>query len=232
MDNKILDKIRKLMNLSKSCNQAEAETATAMAMKLMTLHNIEMQRVYEIEKKESDPLAKYVSRVGIDMSVRTPTEFKFYYPILVEFFYIKAIIMRGVGVYFFGTPENIEVAKYVADQLSRTYLNLWYQYKAATNAPTTAKRSFYAGLTRGLASKLRDERGLLEKEFGMVLVKDAYLDEAYNNKYKNLKKTAVSKFNHDSAASGAGWSAGRNISLKQGIAAPTNQRKLLTNTSH
>lgn len=227
MDDKIIDKIRKLMNLSKSCNQAEAETATAMAMKLMTLHNIEMQRVYEIENKESDPLAKYVSKIGVDMSVRTPTEFKFYYQILVEFFYIKATILRGAGIYFFGTPENIEVAKYVSEQLSRTYLNLWYQYKAQTDAPTTAKRSFYSGLTRGLASKLREERGLLEKEFGMVLVKDAYLNEAYDKRYNKLKKSAVSKFSHDHAASGAGWSAGRNINLSKGIGAPTNQRKLL-----
>jgi hypothetical protein len=227
VDDKIIDKIRKLMNLSKSCNQGEAETAMAMAMKLMTLHNIEAQKIAEIEKKESDPFANYKSVKVIDLAVRTPTEFKFYYSVLAEFFFIKAVITRGVGVFFFGTPENIEMAKYVSDQLAATYRNLWYQYKSRTNAPTTAKRSFYAGLSRGLTNKLKEERGEIQREFGMVLVKDPYLDEAMSSYYKNLKKGAISKFTHDGAASNAGFSAGRNINIRQGIGGGSNNQRFL-----
>lgn len=230
MDDKIIDKIRKLMNLGTSCNQAEAEAAMAMAMRLMQVHNIELQRVEAANARAEDPLAKYVSKGAMKIGMRTPTEFNFYHSILSEFFFVKTIISRGFQgstIYFVGTPENIEMATYVASQLADTYRNLWYAYKKEHGVPTTFKRSFYNGLTRGLRSKLQDERGKVQQEMGLVIVKDPYLDAAYRREFPMTRKTAGSKFHNDHSTSSAGWEAGRNINIRPGIGSSSNQTRLL-----
>lgn len=112
---RIIERIKLLLNLGKSPNPNEAETAVAKAMLLMDEYDISREEVdkavREIESFEVGPLAARI-------------EHRCVVNLLVVYFRVKCMTMtiaRKRKFMFYGEPHNIEIAKMFTKRLLRRF---------------------------------------------------------------------------------------------------------------
>ena len=225
----MIDKIRKMLALSTSANQGEAENALAMAQQLMVKHNITMQQLVNQPTKEYENLS-YGGEGG-----KAAVERKYILPILQKYFFVKAmnIQQRGNANFFLiGTKENVEIAKYVYDYLKVVFYVLFKLYaleqkKNGIANTTIYKQSFYAGLRNGLMDKLAKERTSVENEMGLVLVEDPGLNKALHQFFPNsiMQKSPVVAIYGD--VRNEGYKKGQTININPGIGGTKDQSLLL-----
>jgi len=212
MDNKIIEKIQKLISLSDSPNENEAKSAMAKAQELMLKHNIDMRSV-----KDHD--AVYGAEVS-DTFKREPANSKYVNSILSQFFFIEVVkSKRGSGSYFnyIGEKKNIDTAMHMRNFLTATFDRLWKEYKKEHNATQASKGSFMYGLFEGFTAKLKEQRAAAENQYGLVLIQDPKATEKMNEMFTTLsnrrsRPTTI----RDAAALSAGTAQGKNINASSG----------------
>lgn len=206
----IIRRVQRLLALANSSNQHEAETAARKASELMIKYNLTLQETKASLDYTDDAL---------DLGSREPTEAKYIYPILIEHFrvgLVKSRKNRRTVITILGTPENVEVAKYVFEFLSRTFRKLWEIDSACFLADH--KQSYYSGLRTGLNEKLRETKRNVEQETGLVLVKDNGITKYMNQKFNNLRAGRRNyNYTGDQASRATGIDRGRNINIARGI---------------
>lgn len=212
MEQKIIEKIQKLLALSESPNQNEAEAAMAKAQELMVKHNIEMSSVQDHDSEYINETTETFQREGV--------ETKYVNSILTEFFFVKIIKSNRIGFKYFnfvGEKNNVKTALHMRQYLTNTFKHLWNEYKQETGAPTKAKQSFYYGLWQGFSAKMQEQRVSAQEKYEMVLVEDPKVEEKVQELFKNLRKGGSRSVNAgDSAARSAGYSQGRNLNVNSG----------------
>lgn len=224
---KVIDRIHKLLAMSETTNynKDEAENAVTKATALMTRHNLTMQEVMKYGKKDEREFIRTYSCEG----QRRSRESKFLYGIIQDFFFVKILIHREDDLHhniFIGTRENVEIAMYVYEYLKAVFLNLWYNYKSASDLPANFKQSFYEGLSRGLYSKLKKERVSVEQEMGLVVVEDAGLKEATIAFFPRVTKSkALAKNVVCAQTLKSGFDQGQKIQINKSI--KSNKKDLL-----
>jgi hypothetical protein len=115
-EDSITEKIRKLLRLAKSSNQAEAQSALAKAMELAARHQIDMSAL-----SDDDEITKLVTRYFRCGGKRLAREWKEAMAVTRQFFNVTTCIMCGEGrVAFIGTEADIQIADYVTSFLVRT----------------------------------------------------------------------------------------------------------------
>lgn len=216
-DEKMIERIARLLALAESPNVHEAEAAMAAAQRLMLKHNIEVRRdaaargygfrhvgrptgrVVEFERILAMVLGKYFFVEVIWVPVYRPLEGK-----------------RGSVLELCGTPSNVEIAAYVHQYLTHTAEHLWADHKVAhAIRGDRDRRTFLAGVMSGFAEKLA-RQAASNKEQGLVWVKDGDLSQFYRRRHPHIRQvrnTGAPKnevFSH-------GREAGRNIVLHRGV---------------
>ena len=205
MDN-ILNKIQKLLNLSKSSNPNEAASALRMARTLMQKHNVSMS---DVELSTIDECSVSLKGMFSDRKIIGMLS-----TIIMKCFNIKCLCRisgnRIVKITFVGEKTSIELATYAFTYLSRQMLNvkkeytltakydLKMQYRVGDSSliPTfqykvqKTVRAYMIGWLEKIRIKVQDFANDDDK---MKLIEN-YL----NKKYNNLKetKTRRSKFNN------------------------------------
>lgn len=157
VNNTIL-KVQKLLKLSKSCNQAEAELAFSKAKALAEKYDLDLEMAAILgEDVEREPFDEQdVAKVG-----RLPVIHKYIVHLIQEFFKVSVIYSygyRGTTISFIGRRNDIVIAKGVYEQLLTTFDWLWKNYKKQNDLPNSMKGSYMFGLKDGLWSKLNDAR--------------------------------------------------------------------------
>lgn len=216
MDNKIIEKIQKLLALATSPNENEAKAAAAKANALLVKHNITMQDVEVDLSYEKDVL---------DVNRRRPVEAKYINSILIGHFFVKIVERRnrreGTTTHFIlGEETNVQVAKYIHSFLTRKFKELWVVYKKENDLPSSYKQSYYAGLMTGLDQQLTEKRQSTEQEYGIVLVDDPALNKFMNDAFNNNLKDSNQKFKirvRDRQAMDDGAAAGKNLNIARGL---------------
>lgn len=183
---KVIDKIRKLLALATSSNENEAQSAMLMAQKLMAQHNIEMSQV------EDAPIDHEVIEEEADKK-RHRTKWKRSLADVCANNFNCDIFFRGHGSYatiFVGKKESIEICKTVynaavmfIDKEFSKYWNeegKWLPWLNGTlrernlSDSIIMKDSYARGFIRRLREKFEEQKVKAEKEgWGLVLVKDA-----------------------------------------------------------
>ena len=186
---KVIDKIRKLLALATSSNENEAQSAMLMAQKLMAQHHIEMSQV------EDAPIDHEVIEEEADKK-RHRTKWKRSLADLCASNFNCDIFYRGHGSYatiFVGKKESIEICKTVysaavmfIDKEFAKYWNSegkWQDFhllgsNARIERPLSdsiiMKDSYARGFIRRLRERFEEQKVKAEKEgWGLVLVKDA-----------------------------------------------------------
>ncbi len=117
-----------------------------------------------------------------------------------------------------GTQANLEVAGYVYDFLVREVDWLWrkHQRKNPTLKGKTPKRDYQIGVMRGLIDKLHEEDEQPEAGRELVLMKQARLQQFFDQRHPDIKAGGRMKYRNNSTFQ-AGFQEGQSLELNKGI---------------
>ena len=228
IDSKLLDRIKKLLSLATSDNEHEAKLAAEKANELLVRHNLSRQHIDEIKDESFE---KEVLTEGTRLKV----EEKFIRMLLAKYFFVKIIRSRNytkTTMYILGEATNVQIATYTRSFLVRKFRDLWEVYKKQTQAPTTAKQSYYYGLYQGLAKQLESQKTKIISEDttannnALVVVNEA-LRTYVNKEYPRLSYSTTRIGVRDSNAAAAGEVDGEKIRINRGISSKGSQVNLL-----
>jgi hypothetical protein len=208
-EQRVRDRVAKLLALAGSANRHEAESAMAAARKLMLIHNIDTvpshyrwrhlgvptRRVSQAERSLASLLGKhfFVQVVWIPV-----------YDVHVDAW---ATVLEVCG-----TAANCDMAEYVYRYLHDTSDRLWAlePLRGAAN-----KARFTAGIIRGFADKL-DESSKASTEAGLIWLGDPAVKEYLHKRYSQLRTITYSVRTQNEAYA-SGFAKGRDIVLHRPV---------------
>ena len=249
---KIIDRISKLLKLAAGSEGHEAETAAAMARRLMVEHAVSMQDVEE-SNRPSDPIVK--STVVLSgLKTKTPVDVDH---ISYRCAWWKRELASAVGQYldlrstytegtnlwtFHGYQSDVEVALYLYEICARQIDKSCKDYLAKEKYQWMVWDS---GLARKLSTEFRNSavRGLRSKfselkrteavndPTGCALMRSrkSEVDAWFRD---NISTRTPSNWGSKSAYSSAGYTAGRNVKLNAGVGQNTNRGSLSAVKGH
>lgn len=245
--NKILEKIRKLMNKQKSAesigNLEEAAIFAAKISELLTKYNLSKFEIGK-GKEKSDIKDRFFDHIK-----PAKNEGKWVYALynlLCRYNYCTLIsvytkhIDNGsyktvyTGATIFGSPENIEIVIFLADQLKEKIKFLskgaWDKVK---NQPHEKRNSFlrayYKGAVSGISYQLSTQRKEQMKNSNitdLVLFNKEALKKAVDDKYEKVTKERLSDSRKETSGGYMGYIDGKNVGINKGLGDNVQKNKL------
>ncbi len=219
---RVLQRIARLLALAESPNEHEAEAAMQAAQRLMLKYNLDhvsdatrprysfrhlgnpTGRITEKERLLADILGTYFFVESIWIPVYRPLEGK-----------------RGSVLEICGTPANLEMASYAYRFLTDTAERLWLEHKKQMGSHSNRDRLAYiAGVMTGFRDKLRTQDVDNRKE-GLVWVRDANLQEYFQRRFPHVRRVTYRR-GFPSDAYHHGREAGQQIVLHRPIESATS----------
>jgi len=224
-EDRVLERIRKLLALAGSENQHEAELAMKKAHELMLRHNI--------EHAQTASQSYDVIHLGSPSRRASPVELEVM-GIISEFFFVEVIRVpiyrptEGVHAQVFeviGTHENVAMAEHVHAFLMATADRLWKENRTDRRVRSGRDRSAYqSGVMRGFRDKLVGERNDLAGA-GLVWVGDGNLETFFRARYPRIQTRR--RYVRATGAHAAGREAGRNVVLHKPVTSSGSSGRLL-----
>lgn len=218
-EQRVLERVAKLLALAESSNEHEAHNAALAAQRLMLRHNL--------DSLGGEGARSYAFRHLGEPSARVAEAEKLLSVILTEHFFVDAIWVpvwrareakRGSVLEICGTAANLELAAYAYDFLRHTAQQLWREHKRARSVKGDAdRRHFVAGVMAGFRSKLNEQRQQ-QAERGLVWVGDAGTVEYLRARHPHIRHTRSAGAARPEAYA-HGKAAGRSIVLHRGVSA-------------
>lgn len=210
---RVLEKVKKLLQLAQSSNAHEAELATFKANSLLLRHNLDHLK---INQEEDDPL--YLERVLLQK--RKDSKITAVYDMLRHFI-VKPVISYGRGtccIEVSGSLTNVKLAVYIANFLDKEFDHLWEIAKKEHGLQgLRAKNSFFLGIAKGFEEKMKESKAQFSAhEQKALLVVEKDLDARAKMIYRNLSSTRTGN-NFDAHAGALGVQSGKNLSVRQGV---------------
>jgi hypothetical protein len=209
---RVLEKVKKLLQLAQSSNAHEAEVATMKANALLLRHNLDRFHA----QNDDEPF--YIDRVLIRK--RKESKHTTVAQILKHFL-VKPIINTGSGaccIKICGSLTNIKLAIYIADFLDKEIDRLWAQAQMAHGLKgLRAKNSFILGVAKGFDLKMRLSKNELSAADQRSLIKvEADLNEKTRRALGPLSTTSSSN-QPDWRARSLGEDSGMDLTIRQGV---------------
>jgi hypothetical protein len=215
---------RKLLALAESSNQHEAELAASTAQRLILKFNLDLQS----RARTGDEAFRF-AWVGVPTG-RVQAHQRYLGALLIEHFFVKGVWVSaylpetdkvGRVLEICGRPENVQMAEFVHDFLSRTIERLWVEHKKAQGMTSNRdRRAFLTGAVAGFGAKLEEKRRDARRE-GLVWVGDAGEREYVQRRHPRLHSVRSSAQDHREAYA-HGQSAGRSIVLSRPMTSSTD----------
>lgn len=227
----LVERLRKLLTkrTEAGCTAAEAESAFAMASRMMAQHNLSMD---DVKAASGETCESFMDEPIIETG-RWSLEDNLTYGIIKEFFFVEGFFTRHFGTKvftLFGTASNVATGKFVWNCLQAAFNRHWMIYKITNRVAASERRMFVTGMAGGFSAKMRDERKAMEMErdivrgssggTGLALRNiDAEIKKKLHEVHPELSKTGV----HASVAKGsqssldAGYAAGKRLNLNRGV---------------
>jgi len=228
---KVLDRIKKCLALSKSPNMHEASLALQRARELMEKYSV-----------DDDELARSgITHERYHVGPCETAEQKWVVSILQMFFHVKIILnnvhdrkWEGLRLIIIGEPFRIEVATYVHAFLLRTFRQLWRSYRTVQLGRTwnhykpANRRKLHHDFLLGIYFGLREQLDGPPVSGNLGLVPtgiDANI-ERYAHEHFNFERSKGEKQKvHSRTALREGYDAGKRISIRDGVTG-VGQRQL------
>ena len=212
-ENSILRKIQKLMALSTSSNQNEAEQAMIKSQQLLLKHNIDEASIAHPED-EKIFLKRIMQQKKENAKMRSIAR-------ILETFFVSAVYRRAnefICLEILGNATNLEIAEYVAEFLQQEFEKLWEQASRLTHLKgMTAKNSFFQGIATGYCNKINAlKRGYNTEVSNALMVIEKKLIDAQEMVYNRLSAKS-SKGNYCEASSKLGEMMGRQLNINPAI---------------
>lgn len=227
MDVKIIEKIQKLLALSESSNENEAQLSLLKAQELLVKHKLSLKEVKEFkvynskikEKKSSISFTKAKWKANLGRLIAD--NFGCY-------MYFKT--RRTQTITFFGREEDVIVCtivlEYAIDSINSKVKRLRYQYSKGGYSTKGLESDYALGFISGLKEKFEEQKKK-NQEWGLVLVKDPEVVEAHNNiEFKGRINTSTS-FNGYTEAYSEGKEDGESFSISDKIAREETDEQLV-----
>jgi hypothetical protein len=243
----LVNKVKKILAKTEEsgCTAEEAAAAMAKAQALMVEHNLNMAQVSDAEAAS----AGVMTDTEIDECGRWTNDHDLSACICNRYFFVQSWKAtktvdgkKRVFLYFFGTRENIETARWVYGSITSACSRLWKEYRVRNPfVPRTERRTFILGLFHGICDKLTEERQADEIERDIMsggavggtalALADVQTKVAlaYREAHPTFKKARKLSFGNGSESSlKAGYDEGRNLSLNRPIEAskPAKMKRL------
>lgn len=208
---KIADKIRKLLALSKSSNEHEASLALAKANNLLMKHNMEMKDI-EDQIDMSSIVEEDVMEGGRIMNWKSMM-LKSVMDLNNCELLLSSIRGGNKTIKAIGKKQNIEVSISMYDYLVKSM-----ERKMKKDNPYD-KPSFRLGFAHSICLKVRDiirerENSKSDVECMALIVQEKQMAKDFmNDKYKNLRNQRSKSSYRDSDSFRSGVSAGNSTSL-------------------
>lgn len=226
-DQKIAERIARLLALAESPNAHEAEAAMAAAQRLLLKHNIALQAARTAQGYVWKHLGKPTGRTTEAERVLSL--------ILAKHFFVEAIWVpvyrpaegkRGSVLEICGTPQNVEIAEYVHGYLIETAARMWRDYKISVDIRSDReRRTFLAGVMSGFSEKLARE-AKASREAGLVWVADGDLATYFRKRHPHVRHIRYAG-QRRSDVYDHGKLVGEEIVIHKGIKADPVERGLL-----
>ncbi len=228
--NSPLDKIKKLLRLSKSANPHEAELAMQRAMNLAARHEIDLSTLAD-DSEVSEIIHRW-----FPMKARLSREWQLALNVAAAHFHVKPCISRPRKmVAFIGRADAIEIADYIVTflvrEVRRQVKDFALSVRMSRKKMTSGKRAgFITGFFTGIHSRLEQGTFDLMREdsrYALVLVNEKKKREEVLNRLFGETKTINLKRPRMTMATLAGFKAGRETSLARPLAGATPQQGTL-----
>jgi hypothetical protein len=217
VEEKIVERIARLLALAASPNVHEAEAAAGAAQRLMLKYNIDA-------RAEARSRGHAFAHVGRPTGRVTESE-RILSMLLGKHFFVEVIWVpvyrvaegkRGSVLELCGTPANLAMAEYVHAFLTRTAEQLWNEHRQRTRTfGNRDRRTYLAGVMTGFAEKLAHQ-AVVHREQGLVWVKDADLGGYFRRRHPHIRHVRYAGTRRNDAYA-HGRDAGRRIVLRKGI---------------
>ena len=227
-EQRLIDRIAKLLALAESPNAHEAEAAASAAQRLMLKYNLDVG---------GSPATRAYGFLHVGRPTGRVSEAeRMLAMILARYFFVEVIWVpvyrvlegkRGTVLELCGSPANLAMADYVHAFLTNTAEQLWAEHKRQTRTPSNRdRRVFLAGVMTGFSEKLANQT-TQHREEGLVWVKDADLGAYLRTRHPRIQHVRYAG-NRKNEAYAHGKAAGRRIVLRKGVSsAATSQGRLL-----
>ncbi len=209
---RVLEKVKKLLQLAQSSNVHEAELATIKANELLLRHNLD-------KVNETDEII-YLDRVLIQS--RKDAKLTAIYEI-IRHFVVKPVISFGknsCALEVSGSLTNVRLARYVAEFLSHELDHLWKITQSEHKlSGLRAKNSFFLGVAKGFDLKMRQVKDqFTEQDKKALIVVERKLDIDTSKIYKRLSQS-YSGARVDENAKNLGVLKGKNLTIRNAVEA-------------
>jgi hypothetical protein len=222
----VFRKVQKLMALSGSSNQNEAEQAMIKSQQLLLKHNIESSFLSNDDDDEKIFLKRIMQQKRISAKMEAIAK-------ILETYFVNIVFSRSQGFIYLeilGSATNLEIAEYVAEFLHIELEYLWCvaQMKHPQLKGAIAKNSFFRGISRGYCEKI----SFLKKEYvdetrNALMIIEQKLKDAADKVYSRLKSTK-SQGNFCPTSSSLGEKMGRELQINSAIKSSKNSDALIS----
>jgi hypothetical protein len=187
-EDKIAQRVARLLALADSPNRHEAEAAMAAAQRLMLKHNVQLLRVQTERQFAFAHLGRATGRVTEHQRLVAMILGKHFF---VETIWVPAYRAlegkRGSVLEVCGTRANVAIAEYVHGFLHETAARLWQEHKRELGiASNRERRAYLAGVMSGFADKLAHQSVKSRRE-GLVWVRDGDLAAYLRRRHPRIR---------------------------------------------
>ena len=223
-EERVIRLVRKLLSLSQSPNENEAQAAMRKARRLLLKYNVDLV--------QEDGQRNYDRHLLGQVKGRHPAWELWVAMLLSDFFFVEVLWAHsyeaardrpGTVLEIYGTRTNLAMAEYVFDFLEGLLPRLWERYRQEQDLQDNRERMrFYAGVAQGfheklaLEARLEKEREIDEDTTALVWNGDQQLQAFYH--YHNPR--IVTRTTGGVAATDAfhhGVAQGRRVTIHQPV---------------
>jgi hypothetical protein len=229
-DQRLIDRVEKLLSLSQSTNEHEAFLAMQKSREICAKHNLDkclrqknddsLDSLYlSRKKKKTDPVdAKILSILNEHFSVR----------VIHTSLFDAVACTKFQAAEVLGRRENILMAEYVYQFLLQQCDSLWSSYKKTTKTHGSRRRSYQLGVLSGFDDKLVSagsidkkiiQDALQQKQDVAALQKmeKSSLEDYVEERYPRLSKKSWGGGRLDQGAFQKGQVEGRRLNINRPI---------------
>ena len=233
-NDKIIIKVKKLMNLASSDNRHEAEAAAAKAGEFIRRYNIDLIKQDRKRDFESIIITDTVLKRS-QAQILTASILKSFYfvtPIWIST-YIPEKGKMGKDLEITGTVTNLKIADYVFHYVLQYAEKSWHKYKQK-NPGCRSKSGYMTGIVNGFREKLeKQQASALINQFKQsdmnrdgrhnsscntpAVIEDKQLIKYWNDRYPSVVTSKAYYSSTSMSAYNSGKSRGKKLTISKGI---------------
>ncbi len=246
--NKILEKLRKLMNLKESAsqlgNEGEANAAAAGIARLLLEYNLSESDIPDQEKidnpitaEEIPYKAEYYNGSWYANLIATVGEYNMCSTLVIS---SGCSRMKRSKFQIVGRKKNVEIVLYLISFLANQFVihgkkkypyykkEMLFKYGQTPLSQISYMKSFLAGCIVGLDEKFSESKQDIEKTHDITaLIKSSKSDIEDFLKDQKIGTCRPSKESLDARVALSGVAVGKEIEIKQGIHSRVNEERML-----